>query len=218
MQKILPTRIRHAMLPPAMLLPAFVVILAAMLLSACHSLSNALSDTDQFIATTYQAAEALYANWARRDIPLELNSTATSANNYSPAHSGPTIVATLVDIKNLEQTSNFGRITSELLASRLSQLGNEVLEIKLRNTVFIRQNEGEFMLTREVQELAATHKVAAVLVGTYTENGQYVFVSLKLVRPEDGMILTAYDYSLRKDDEIAWLLGEKSHARRQTPW
>jgi TolB-like protein len=199
------------------LLPTLLAV-ATMLLSACHSVSSVLSDTDQFIATTYHAADALYVNWTRREIILELNSTGISANNYTPQSNGPTIVATLVDIKNLEQTSNFGRITSELLASRLSQLGAEVLEIKLRNTVFIRQNEGEFMLTREVQELAATHKVAAVLVGTYTENGQYVFVSLKLVRPEDGMILTAYDYSLRKDDEIAWLLGEKSHARRQTPW
>ena len=209
-----PARIRHSMH-----LPAFMAVLAALLLAACHGTSsNVLADTDQFIAATYQAADALYANRARGEILLEMNSVGISANNYTPKHNGPTIVATLVDIKNLEQTSNFGRITSELLASRLSQLGVEVLEIKLRHTVFIRQNEGEFMLTREVQELAATHKVAAVLVGTYTENGQSVFVSLKLVRPEDGMILTAYDYSLRKDDEIAWLLGEKSQNRRQTPW
>jgi TolB-like protein len=210
MRRTLPARIRGWML----------LSLLATLLSACHTVrSNGLSDTDQLIATTYQAADALYANWTKKEIDFdESRPIEITANNYSRESNGPIIVATLVDIKNLEQTSNFGRFTSELLASRLSQLGAEVLEIKLRNTVFIRQNEGEFMLTREVQELAATHKVAAVLVGTYTENGQSVFASLKLVRPEDGKILAAYDYAQRKDNEIAWLLGDKSHAKRQTPW
>jgi len=116
------------------------------------------------------------------------------------ATGGPLLVATVVDIDQLERSSTLGRLISEHVASRLAQKGYIVTELKMRDPVYMRTPEGELMLSREVREISAKHGAQAVAVGTYASdtsgrNG-VVFVSLKLVRPGDNTILGASDYAL----------------------
>lgn len=118
-----------------------------------------------------------------------------------PASGGPVLVATVVDIDHLERSSTLGRLISEHVASRLSQKGYIVTELKMREPVYVRTPEGELMLSREVREISAKHGAQAVAVGTYardTSGGRngLVFVSLKLVRTGDNTIVGASDYAL----------------------
>ena len=125
-----------------------------------------------------------------------------SANNLAAGGSGsPFIVATLVNIDQLEQSSTLGRTISEQIASRMTQMGLGVVELKVRNGVYMKRNEGEFLLTREIKEVAATHKAQAVVVGTYAESASFIFVTLKLVNPANSLILAAYDYALPLDKQ-----------------
>jgi hypothetical protein len=100
--------------------------------------------------------------------------------------------------------NTLGRLISEQLSSRISQLGNNVVEMKLRNSVFIKQHEGEFLLTREIRELASAHNAGAVMVGTYADGNTFVFVSLKLIDPANGFILSSHDYALPMDRQVAY--------------
>lgn len=126
-----------------------------------------------------------------------------SANNRAvSASAAPFIVATLVNIDQLEQSSTFGRLISEQVASRMTQLGFGVVELKVRNGVYMKRNEGEFLLTREIKEVASAHKAQAVIVGTYAESSTMVYVNLKLVNPANSMILSAYDYALPMDKQV----------------
>lgn len=126
-----------------------------------------------------------------------------ATNNFdSTAATSPFIVATLVNIDKLEQSSTFGRLISEQIASRVTQLGHNVVELKVRNSVFMKRNEGEFLLTREIKEVASAHKAQAVIVGTYAESSDFVYVNLKVVNPANNMILAAYDYALPMNKEI----------------
>jgi FlgO protein len=113
---------------------------------------------------------------------------------------GPLLVATVVDIDHLSQSSTLGRLISEHVASRLAQKGYVVTELKMRDPVYVRTPEGELMLSREVHDISAKHGAQAVVVGTYASDGRgansVVFVSLKLVRTGDNTILGASDYAL----------------------
>ncbi len=113
---------------------------------------------------------------------------------------GPVLVATVVDIDQLDRSSTLGRLISEHVASRLAQKGYTVTELKMRDPVYMRTPEGELMLSREVREISAKHGAQAVAVGTYASDTRgangVVFVSLKLVRTTDNTILGASDYAL----------------------
>jgi TolB-like protein len=114
--------------------------------------------------------------------------------------SEPLIVASFVNVNNLEESSSFGRIIAEQIASRFVQRGQKVIELKLRqNSIFIREGQGEFMLSRDVRELSKTYNASAVVVGTYAEGGDRLYVSARIVRPTDNIIISAYDAGIPMD-------------------
>ena len=119
----------------------------------------------------------------------------------------PVLVATLVDLDRLEQSSRFGRVVSEQLAGRLVQRGLPVPELRLRSSVALVPQEGQMLLSRELREVSRAHAAQAVVVGTYAVGSRQVFVSLKLVRPEGNTTVAAYDYALPLGEELRALLG-----------
>ncbi len=173
-----------------------------LLLAGCETTSS----TSKPVEPTYDQAamsEFIRANYAAAAELLKGYQGPASANNFSNGSgAAPLIVSTLVNIDKLDQSSTLGRLISEQLSSRISQLGQNVVKMKLRNSVFMRQNQGEFLLTREIKELASAHKAQAVVVGTYADGGDYVFVSLKLINPANSLILSSYDYALPMNRQV----------------
>ena len=123
------------------------------------------------------------------------------AGGKVPAEGGPVVVATVVNIDQLDRSSTLGRLISEHVASRLAAKGYTVTELKMAAPVYMRTLEGELVLSREVRAISAKHGAQAVAVGTYALDttggyGGVVFVSLKLVRTSDNAIVGASDYAL----------------------
>ncbi|MDD2883701.1 MAG: FlgO family outer membrane protein [Dechloromonas sp.] len=176
-------------------------------LSACETLP---APSAASVDPTYEQAAASQfraANYAATDALLKSYVEPASTNNRSgAATSAPFLVATLAQIDRLEQSSTFGRIISEQIVSRLTQGGVRVVEMKLRNGVYMKRNEGEFMLTREIREVANAHQAQAVVIGTYAESASMVHVSLKLVDPSSSLILAAHDYALPMDRQVRSML------------
>lgn len=183
-------------------------VLAAALLAGCGALPRNGKAPDptyeQAIGNTLTSVN--YA--AAMELMKRYQGPLAATNNFGETTSAaPFIVATLVNIDKLEQSSTFGRLISEQLASRITQLGHNVVELKFRNSVFMKRNEGEFLLTREIKEVATAHKAQAIVVGTYAEASDFVYVNLKVVNPTNSMILAAYDYALPMDKEIRRLVS-----------
>jgi TolB-like protein len=109
--------------------------------------------------------------------------------------SKPVLVASLADVANLDHSSPLGQIIAEQVGSRLSQLGYDVVEARLRTTMAINAG-GEFMLSRDVRRLSQTHEAQAVLAGTYAPGQNEVYVSLRLIRATDARVLAGFDYAL----------------------
>ena len=76
----------------------------------------------------------------------------------------------------------------------------------MRNGIYMKRNEGEFLLTREIREVAAAHNAQGVVVGTYAEGANLLHVTLKLVDPSSSLVLAAHDYTLPLNRQVKSLL------------
>lgn len=173
------------------------VLIAALLiaLTGCTNLIGGISGvrdehTNNVISSSYRAINEIVSNQAQGGFG-----------------SGRRIlVATIVNLNNLNESSPFGRLVAEHAASRLVQLGAKVSELKLRGNLFVSEKQGELLLSREIKEISNNYNADAVLVGTYVEATDRVYVTLKLVRAQDAQILGAYNYSIDKNGSLIGLL------------
>lgn len=186
---------------------SLLIIASALALSACSSLGlgntpppAAVSpvptwkdaESNEFIPANQHAAMALI-----NDAGLKID----------PEH--PLIIATLANINFLEESSAFGRIVAEHVSGQFTKAHFKMVEMKFRDKVFIKQNVGELLLTREIKEVAQNHNAQAVIVGTYAESDKLVFVNLKLIRPGDNTVISSVDYAVPMDKNIKTLLGRR---------
>lgn len=107
------------------------------------------------------------------------------------------LVASFVDINNLQESSTVGRMLAEHVASRLSQRGYKVIDMRLRTgSVFMQERKGEFLLSRDLREVSNRHNASAVVVGTYGEALYGIYVSARIINPADSTIISSCDYGL----------------------
>lgn len=170
-------------------------VCAALTLGGCATYTPSAvvrpNDTE-FIATNYQAADELLRQVAPR-LPK----------------GSAVIMATLVNIDALETSSTLGRGISEQITTRFSQAGYSMIEMKFRDSVYLKRNEGELMLTREISQLAKAHNANAVIVGTYAEASLTVFINLKVIDPATNVVMAATDYALPMNGDVRRLLGKR---------
>lgn len=106
------------------------------------------------------------------------------------------IVTSLADVDALGQSSRFGRMVGQHLATAITDRGYNVVELLLSDTIYIDKAQGEFVLTRDVGTLARDFDADAVVVGTYAVAQDRVYVTTKVVRAEDARILSGHTFEL----------------------
>lgn len=126
----------------------------------------------------------------------------------------PIIPASFANIDNVQTSSTFGRMVAEQVGSYFSQQGYTVTEVKLRNNIFVKEKTGELMLSREVKDIGFEHDAQAVIVGTYAVGSDSVFVTAKLVRVTDGIVLASHDYKLPLGPDTKALVRGDTRSRR----
>ena len=119
----------------------------------------------------------------------------------------PILSTSFVNLDNLNETSAFGRLIGVQIASRLSQHGYKVIELRLSNgKVLVKEKNGELALSREMKRIDKSHDAQAVIVGTYCTIENWVFVSTRLVSTLDNSILSSYNFSIRVGDLLRALV------------
>lgn len=118
----------------------------------------------------------------------------------------PLLVASLVNVDNLSESSTFGRMVSEQISSRFKQFGYTTIELKLRTTIFIKEGSGEFMLSRELSDIITKHRAQAVVVGTYAIASDRVYLTVRIVNAENSAILASYDYNVPMTRDVFKML------------
>jgi len=138
------------------------------------------------IATSYQAVDTLLErSRARLDKDARV------------------LVATYVDLDDMTQTGSFGRLSGELVSSRLAQQGYASVNLNIREKALaVMEKKGQFMLSRDIDKLSTKYEGDAVLVGTYTvadtetERDEVVYATLRLVDSKTRETIGAIDYQM----------------------
>lgn len=121
----------------------------------------------------------------------------------------PILVATPVNNDDLESTTSFGRSLQNSLVAGFVHRGYAVKEIKLRRNLLVEERHGEFMLSRNLQDLAGSQRAQAVVVTTYTVANRVLYLSVRLVAPQDQRIKAVFEQKLTLDANTLRMLGLK---------
>lgn len=197
------------MTAPSLLRLAAALVLAASL-AACGSSASfdaAGGGKPGFEPATSAstASSPLFASYAAADALLR-------NLGHFPDLKKPILVATLVDINDLQTSSAFGRMSSEQIGTRLANNGLPVAEIKLRESILVQEGKGELMLSRNAREIAHARGAQALVVGTYAAGREAVYVNLRLVSSVDGRLLSSTDYVVPLTRDVAALLNSDINA------
>lgn len=160
----------------------FALLLSLMLLTGCY---GPVKD-DNLVTKSYEAADAM----------ILIGEENKSLHHARLDREKPIVVASFVSVDNMLESSRLGRIVSEQISSRLSQQGYYVVELKLRKNIFIKEQTGELLLSREVKDVSKNHGAQAVVIGTYAAGKSYVYVSSRIVKPDNNRVIASYDYRL----------------------
>ena len=189
----LSTQLRVARLFILALLTGILLFYSGCASFNCTRLETLLGGNTDLIRFSYSIADHL----AERAMPPLMPRQANM----------PVLVTTFVDNNDLAQTSQFGRVLQEHIASRLVQLGYTVREMKLANTLHIEPKSGETILTRDLTQLSAEQQAQAILVGTISRTDRILYISARLINPVNKNILATDDYRLCMDDNILAMFG-----------
>lgn len=111
--------------------------------SASSPSPRVMGDQSNLVDVGYHTADTLLKNLTTRINPAQ-----------------PVVVGSFVNVKRVEQSTNFGRMLSDIVASRLAQKGYAVLDLRLR--------DGTVLITEE------TDYVASEEMGYITEETDYI--------------------------------------------
>jgi TolB-like protein len=188
---------------------AFLIIGLSLLLNAC-SQQIAFGDCDYRVRTGECSRHALY--------PKAIDMVAT---NYAAADKliinakqeindkQRILVTTIADLNNLNDSAPLGRLIGEQLASRITERGYQVVEVRLQDSVSLVPYTGEFILSRgvrELRELGRAQTVSRIVTGTYTVAEETIFVTLKILDFWDSKAIASYTYTLPITKDINNLL------------
>ncbi len=122
----------------------------------------------------------------------------------------PILSTSFVNLDDLKETSAFGRLMGVGVASRFSQHGYRVIELRLgKGSVIVQEKNGEFVLSRETARLEGSHDAQAIVVGTYSLDENWAFISVRIVGIRDNSVISSYDFSMRMDETLKRLAGKK---------
>lgn len=122
----------------------------------------------------------------------------------------PILITSVADITDLDSSSAFGLLVSEQMGDRFAQFGFPVVDLRTRHDVKVREESGEYMLSRDIRRISKEHAAGAALVGTYAVGKDRVYVTTRLVRPADNRILASYDFHLPMGPDAKKLIKAKT--------
>lgn len=105
----------------------------------------------------------------------------------------PILVSTIVMLDDLQSSSTFGRLASQLITNRLGQRGYSVKDINYTGAVLVREGTGEIVLTRDVARISRSLNAQAVVAGTYAVAGRQIFLNIRMLNAETGEIMSSAD-------------------------
>ncbi len=150
---------------------------ALAVLTGCAMVTPTIQCTTSINELSYSVAQQLKSGLSREDADKSI------------------VVTSMVNLDDMAEVSPIGRLVSELVGTRLAQLGVQVVEPRLKGGISIAKG-GEQVLSRDAKDLATKLNAHAYVTGTVSKMQGKYFFNARLVRVKDSKILAAYDVCL----------------------
>jgi hypothetical protein len=119
----------------------------------------------------------------------------------------PVVVTTMVSMDDLSKSSTFGRLAEQLIADRITQRGYSVRDAAYVGALTVRPGTGEMVLSRDAVKIGAGVNAQAIVAGTYAVAGHAIYLSIRLIKPDDGVLLSTADVVIPLDSNTAPLVA-----------
>ena len=112
----------------------------------------------------------------------------------------------LVNVENLSQTTAFGRIVSDQLASAFHRAGYRIMRMDLPSEMLNKDEIGTLSLTDKAKEILQASGVNALIVGTFASGKQHAYISLRMVDMASQSVIATADQSVNMGPDARALL------------
>lgn len=121
-------------------------------------------------------------------------------------------VVAAVPLSDLKRETEFGRIIAEYHLTDLADRGIKVTELRMGSDINILPQTGEFILSRNIGELATNApSLDYVVVSTFTNTRKTLILQGRLISLASGLIKTSWRYTLPLDKELLGLFYGADH-------
>lgn len=128
------------------------------------------------------------------------------------------VVSTLLHVKkNPNETSSFGRIISDQIATALHNSGYQIIALDLPIDLFMMKENGELQLSEEDKALLKQYKAVIMVGGVYAPGKQNAYVSLRAVNRFTKQVIASTDFSVALGPDVKTLLKTKDTGSISAP-
>ncbi|MFH1216324.1 MAG: FlgO family outer membrane protein [Pseudomonadota bacterium] len=127
------------------------------------------------------------------------------------------ILTTFVSLDDLYETSGLGRALTEGLSTSLFKKGFRIAEIRKAQGLYVKDDSGEFMLTRDAALVAKDEEAQAIIVGTYSVTPRTVILNVKMVEADSAEVLSVAGLEIERSANVNFLLAANGGATVSGP-
>jgi len=117
-------------------------------------------------------------------------------------------ILTFVNLNDLTEAEPIGRHVQERLSHALFGLGFRIVEIRMAPDIRFQPLTGELNLSRLKEQLKRTtfKEIQSLVLGTYQDAGDYIYVRSQLVELESSLIRASGEIKISKGEYLATLI------------
>ena len=119
------------------------------------------------------------------------------------------LVSTLLNVKNLKETSAFGRIISNQIATSLHDAGYQIIGMDLPADLFMMKDDGELLLSENDKARLKQYNSVVIVGGVYAPGKQNTYVTLRAVDRFTKQVIASTDFSVTLGPDVKVLLKTK---------
>ncbi|MBI5815608.1 MAG: hypothetical protein HZB29_08360 [Nitrospinae bacterium] len=123
--------------------------------------------------------------WKMKHLALQLRDKSRAAGRGDLV----ALMTTIVPVDNIYKPTSFGRICSEQLMTEMDKSGMKMIEARKTGDYFIKDNQGEFALSRDLKKIAAQASADAVMVGTFAKSRDQILINVRLVDLKNSSVI-----------------------------
>jgi len=119
------------------------------------------------------------------------------------------LVSTLLNVKNLKETSAFGRIISNQIGTSLHDAGYQIIGMDLPADLFMMKDDGELLLSENDKARLKQYQSVIIVGGVYAPGKQNTYVTLRAVDRFTKQVIASTDFSVALGPDVKVLLKTK---------